>query len=155
MPESWKAFADSPYVSDKLPVAQWPAEPDRHYPTQDQFQIVTANLESKRGWIDLQNVYFHRHHTATPLTMLDRSVYARTYLHSSETRQGIVRLAVDDWAVVWLNGRKIAALRHDEGLKTVNLPVTLLEGKNELLIKSSNTGTPRNKGLWTIHCMVQ
>ena len=155
IPEPWEAFADSPYVSDKLPVAQWPAEPDRHYPTQDQFQIVTAKLESKRGWIDLQNVYFHRHHTATPLTMLDRSVYARTYFQSSETRQGILRLAVDDWAVVWLNGRKIAALRHDKGLKTVYLPVTILEGKNELLIKSINTDTPRNKGLWTIHCVVQ
>ena len=58
-------------------------------------------------------------------------------------------------AVVWLNGEKVAALRHDKGLETASIPVKLKKGSNELLVKTNNTDTYSNRRLWVINCVVE
>lgn len=40
---------------------------------------------------------------------------------SDATKRATIRLAVDDWAIAWLNGEKVAAVRQMKGLKTVQL----------------------------------
>ncbi len=152
--DSWEAFQKPGYIAN-LPVAEWPVKLDRTFPTKNDFKTTEATLQSAHGWIDLQYLFFQQHHIATPMTLLDRYVYARTVIQSDADKEATLRLALDDWALVWLNGKEIAALKHVEGLKTVRVPVTLQQGENELLIKSSNTDTPPNKRLWVIHCAIE
>lgn len=82
------------------------------------------------------------------------AVYARTTIASETERDAVLRLAVDDWAFVWLNGEKITTLKHEHGLETVRIPVKLKKGANELRIKTNNTIRP-NRWLWAISCVVE
>jgi len=145
----WDKFQEAGAV-ESLPAGEWPdklTDGDRTLP------VVT--LESTRGWIDLQNIFFQRSHTATPLTILDQAAYARTTLASEKAGPAVLRLAVDDWALVWVNGQKVATLRHEDGLRTAEIKVELKKGANELLIKTNNTETPLNKRLWVIHTVLK
>jgi len=145
----WDTFQKREFVED-LPPGPWPetlADPEHNLP------VVT--LESEHGWIDLQNIFFERHHTATPLTIVDHSAYARTILRSDSKKSATLRLAIDDWCLVWLNGQRIAALRHDTGLETARIPIALNQGDNELLVKTNNTATAPNKRLWVLNCVVE
>ena len=155
MPEAdWDAFQKSEYIED-VAVDKWPVEPDRRYPAKDDFRTIEATLQSDHGWIDLQNVFFERNHGYSPRTVLDRCAYARTSIKSDAAKQATLRLAVDDWAVAWFNGEKVAALRHDDGLKVAKIPVALKKGINELLVKTNNTQGPSNHRLWVISCFVE
>jgi hypothetical protein len=49
---------------------------------------------------------------------------------------------VDDGAIVWLNGKRVATLKHEDGLKTAKIKVKLKKGSNELVVKTNNTATP-------------
>jgi len=145
----WEGFQRAEFI-ERLPAGEWPnklTDGDRSLP------VVT--LGSERGWVDLQNVFFERHHTATPLTILDHAAYARTILASDAGERAVLRLAVDDWAIVWLNGEKIATLRHEGGLRTARIPVTLGKGNNELLIKTNNSDAPGNNRLWVIQAVLE
>ncbi len=122
----WDAFQKSQYI---------PAEK------------VAATLKSDHGWIDLR--------TPDPYYGPARCAYARTSIESDADKQATLRLAVDDWTVAWLNGKKIAALRHDDGLKVARIPIKLKKGSNGLLVKTTNTDTPPNKRLWVINCVVE
>jgi hypothetical protein len=145
----WEDFQQTEFV-ESLPAGEWPDKL-----TDGKRSLTVYNLESKRGWIDLQNIFFERHHTATPLTILNQAAYARTTLPSEKNRRAVLRLAVDDWAIVWLNGKQVAALRHEDGLRTAEINVQLQKGDNELLIKINNTDTPLNKRLWVIHTVLE
>ena len=112
-------------------------------------------MRSDHGWINLQNLFFERHHTATPRALVDHSAYARTEIRSEEARDAVLRISIDDWCRVWLNGASVATLRHDNGLEAVRLPVKLQRGSNELLLKTSNSETPPNNRLWVINCIVE
>ena len=155
MPGSWEEFAKSQFTPPNAPVEQWPDKPDLNYPTKETFKIFAAELPSDRGWIDLQNVFFERNHEYTPLTVLDRCAYARTILASDADEQAVLRLALDDWAIVWLNGEKVATLRHDDGLRIARIPVKLRKGNNDLLIKTNNSNAPTNNRLWVMHAVLE
>lgn len=126
--ESWDTFQSSKYVS---------AEDS---PT------LARTITSDRGWVDLRLDPFY-----------DPScfVYTRTTIESKSERAANLRLAVDDWVVAWLNREKIAALRHDDGLKVVRIPMKLKKGANELLLRTSNSDTPPNRRLWAINCIIE
>ncbi len=112
-------------------------------------------LKSQRGWIDLQHVYFEKHHGATPLTMLNHAAYARTFIESSRVQKLQLKLSLDDTAVVWWNGKKAATLYHQEDFKTGLIEVKSIKGRNTLLIKTINTDAPMNKRMWAIHVAVE
>ena len=57
--------------------------------------------------------------------------------------------------MVWLNGEKIEVLRHEDGLQTARIPITLRKGANELLIKTSNSDAPANNRLWVIQVALE
>lgn len=63
-------------------------------------------------------------------------------------------LGLDNWAVVYLNGRKVAALDHAGEFKSVKIPITINRGGNQLLIKTNNRQN-RDRHLWAIQCALE
>jgi hypothetical protein len=147
--DDWNAFEGHEFV-EQLPPGPWPDALGH-----DGREWAVASLESDHAWIDLGNVFFERDHTATPLTLLGHSAYARATIESEVAGEAVLRLAVDDWCLVWLNGEPVAELRHERGLETARIPVTLKAGPNELLLKTSNTDVPPNNRLWVVNCAVE
>ncbi len=144
----WENFQTTNLV-EELPDGEWP---DRLEGLDHDVSVVS--LDALRGWIDLQHVYFERHHSATPLTVINHTAYLRANIPSGKRQQAELRLALDDWAIVWINREEVAAIRSDEGIRTHRIPIALQEGDNEVLIKTNNTDTPLNKRMWAIHCAV-
>ena len=56
---------------------------------------------------------------------------------------------------VWLNGKKLAALKHEPGLAIKRIPIQLIAGDNRLLIKTHNTDQPLNKRMGAIHAALE
>ena len=147
---NWEQFKKAEY-REGVPVSEWPQRDNA-------FGEPKWTLKSDHGWIDLQNLFFDRTKDGsggTPFVQLGRCAYARTNIESETARKAIIRLAVDDWAIVWLNGEKVATLRHDKGLETAKIPVNLKQGSNELLVKTNNTDNHSNRRLWVINCLVE
>lgn len=107
-------------------------------------------LRSDHGWLRLEHIIQHR--PAYPPT--DHSFYARTTIMSAEERHVTLRLGFDDWAIVWLNGTKLATLDHSGGFATARLPVVLASGGNQLVIKTNNRQNT-DRLLWAIHCAIE
>ena len=61
----------------------------------------------------------------------------------------------DDRAVIWFNGKKVAAVQRMDGIEVVEIPVLMRRGRNELLIKTDNSGFPPDKRCRAIHCTVE
>ena len=146
---NWEIFQRKEFV-EQLPAGVWPGQ----LVFEDQTLPVTV-LTSDHAWINLQNVFFERNHTATSRAMIDHSAYVRTTVNSDSKREASLRLAVDGWCLVWLNSEKVATLRHENGLETVKIPVQLEEGKNELLVKTNNSDISPNKRLWVINTAIE
>ncbi|MEN9735092.1 MAG: hypothetical protein RLZ45_3087, partial [Verrucomicrobiota bacterium] len=92
--------------------------------------------------------------TRYPYPRTDLSVYVGGTLTSGLKRRATLRLGLDGWAVVYLNGRQVAVLDHAEEFDTARIPVTLQSGANSLLIKTNNRQN-RERHLWAIQCAVE
>ena len=110
--------------------------PDRwhdHFADRPRF---IRELPANRGWVDFR---FSGIDPALPgSSFVNRSMYAAGSVHSPRERPAMLRLSFDDWLLAWLNGTRVATLRHDKGFQTARIPVTLKEGSNTLLIKTNN-----------------
>jgi hypothetical protein len=137
--DNWDTFNRAEFV-ESTPPERWP-----EVLSSGDVPVKVHSVESKYTWVSLNRCY----HTLTK-----RSAYARTVIDSDDNKAAVLRLALDDWALVWLNGEKIATLRHEKGLETVRIPIRLKQGKNELRIKNTNTWN-LNRGLWAISCVVE
>ena len=159
-PTHWQAIGLFPAAEqwETFQAAELPAmlRPDgaESVPVKDP-ELRVEELISQRGWVDLQHLFFQRHHTATPLTVLNKVAYLVTDIRRTEPEQAVLRLALDDWAVVWMNGKKIATLNHVDGLATRRIPIRLQAGNNRLVIKTNNTDRPLNKRMWAIHAALE
>jgi hypothetical protein len=107
-------------------------------------------LKSEHGWLRLEHTTHHR----PPYPPTDHSYYVRTTLHSDDDHQAVLRLAFDDWAIVWLNGTKLATLDHAGGFQTAMLPVSLNQGDNQLVIKTNNRQNT-DRLIWVINCAIE
>ena len=137
--DTWEGF-NKPEFVENIPAGQW-----GEVLKQGDRSVKVHSQESKYTWLS-----FNR-----PFHQLKRSaVYARTTIDSDAGGNAVLRIALDDWAIVWLNGEKIATLRHADGLKSAGIPVKLKPGKNEFRIKSTNT-LSNNRGLWVVSCVVE
>ena len=112
--------------------------------------FMTHNLTPKFGWLRLEGVYQARY----PYPLTDHSVYVRGIVSSTSKRAATLRLGLDNWAVVYLNGQHVAMLDHAEEFQTVKIPVTLNEGDNKILIKTNNRQN-RDRHIWAIHGAVE
>lgn len=113
-------------------------------------EYAVHNLASKYGWLRLEGLHQQR----PPYPLTDHSLYVRASLPSPARRRASLRLGLDNWAIVYLNGRQVAMLDHAEEFSTARIPILLNQGDNQLLIKTNN----RQNGdrlLWAIHCAIQ
>jgi hypothetical protein len=113
-------------------------------------EMTTHRLPSRFGWVRLEGVY----QTRTAYPRLDSSVYVSGKLNSPSKRPATLRLGLDNWAVVYLNGQQVAVLDHADEFQTVKIPITLNGGDNQILIKTNNRMN-RDRHLWAIHCAVE
>ncbi|MSU33506.1 MAG: DUF2961 domain-containing protein [Pedosphaera sp.] len=141
--EAFKKPADD--LVRQLSQANWPDKV-----TVGAKEFTVHNLTPKYGWVRLEGVYQTRY----PYPRTDQSVYVRGTLTSGSKRRAKLRLGLDNWAIVYLNGQQVAMLDHAEEFDTVKVPVTLNKGTNQLLIKTNNRQN-RERHLWAIHCAVE
>lgn len=114
-------------------------------------EYTVRNLGSRYGWLRLGNV-FHESRPAYPLT--NHSVYVGTTLETETRRQATLRLCLDNWAIVYLNGRQVAMLDHSDEFETARIPIVLKKGDNRLVIKTNNQ-TNHDVLAWAINCVVE
>ena len=157
-PEEWQIvglWPDGDKWETFTQMESLPKEPWKESMPHKNKNLIIANLSSERGWIDLQYTFFERHHGATPLTVLNHSAYAQTVFQSEHDKTVNLRLSIDDWVIVWINGEMVKTLKHEQGLKTVSIPIRLQKGDNTLRIKTNNTDTPPNKRHWAFHVAIE
>ena len=124
----WQRFnaAEEP---ETVPPDRWPD----HFADRPRF---IRELSANRGWIDFR---FSGIDPALPgSSFVNRSMYAAGSVDSDRERRAVLRISCDDWLIAWLNGKRVATLRHDDDFRTARIPVTLQEGRNTLLIKNNN-----------------
>lgn len=124
----WDSFTAAEEV-EALPLEQW----EEHFADRAHFiRTVPAN----RGWLDF------RFSGADPALNWDhfvnQSMYAGGSLSCDRQKEVTLLLSFDDWLVLWVNGERITALRHENGFETARLPVTLKKGRNDFVIKTNN-----------------
>lgn len=115
-----------------------------------EMDVSVHDLDSQYGWLRLEHIVQHR--SAYPLT--NHSYYARTTVSSDTDRQAILRLGLDNWAIIYLNEKQITLLDHSEEFETAKIPILLRKGDNELLIKTNNR-LNRDRLIWVLNCSVE
>lgn len=113
-------------------------------------EFTSHKLTAKYGWVRLEGVY----PTGPPYPRMDASAYIQGTVKAPAKRTATLRVGLDNWAIVYLNGQQVAMLDHPEELQTVKIPVTLNEGDNRILIKTNNRQN-HERQLWAIHCTVE
>ena len=148
-PFDCKSFADFERSEfPEKPVEEWPGTWEWGGRT---FAPVVA--ASEHSWIDFAR-HFRRDRGGNTGTQPESAAaYARTTVTSQSERRVSLRLGFDDWLKVWLNGEAVAALRHDKGFETADVPVTLRKGENELLVKLSNFDNIEWR-CWALSCVI-
>jgi hypothetical protein len=113
-------------------------------------ELATHDLKTVFGWVRLEGLY----QTRTAYPRLDASIYIRGTVSSATKRPATLRLGLDNWAMVYLNGQQVAMADHADEFQTVKIPVTLNEGENQILIKTNNRMN-RDRHFWAIHSAVE
>lgn len=157
-PPEW-TLSGSDYVSDfeafknePLVKPPPPGQAKRGQPRLTMRKDITATPE--HTWIDFARWFRFNAGGNTGTQPYGCSADASTVIRSAKQRKVILRVAFDDWAKVWLNGEPIATLRHDNGVKTADVPVTLEPGKNQLVIRLSNFDNIQWR-CWAFSCVVR
>ncbi|MEI8041678.1 MAG: DUF2961 domain-containing protein, partial [Verrucomicrobiota bacterium] len=102
-------------------------------------KLAAVQMESQHTWVDFVR-WFRRDHTGNVGSQPDQcAAYARTVISSLRKRAVTLRLGFDDWMNIWLNGKPVGTLRHDNGFEVSEIPVTLEPGDNNLVIRLSNS----------------
>jgi len=91
----------------------------------------------------------------TPFALTEQAVFAKGSVTSKKGSKSILRLAFDDWMGVWVNGVKIGCFYHDEEFKSVEIPVYLKKGENEIILKSVNFDKIPNMRLWAFSLVIE
>ena len=124
----WQRFS-AVEEPETVPHDRWPD----HFADRPRF---IRELSANRGWIDFR---FSAIDPALPgSSFVNRSMYAAGSVDSDRERPAVLRISCDDWLIAWLNGRRVAVLRHEDGFRTTRIPVTLQKGRNTLLTKNNN-----------------
>lgn len=112
-------------------------------------EYVVHNLAGRYGWRRLEDLFLQR----PPYPRTDHSIYVRATLTSGASRRTKLRLGLDNWAIVYLNGRQVAVLDHNEEFSTARIPISLEKSDNQLLIKT-NKRMNRDRHLWAVNCVI-
>lgn len=124
----WQRFS-APEEPETVPHDRW----RDHFADRPRF---IRELPANRGWIDFR---FSGIDPALPgSSFVNRSMYAAGSVNSDRERPAVLRISCDDWLIAWLNGNRVATLRHEAGFRTARIPVTLNPGLNTVLVKNNN-----------------
>jgi hypothetical protein len=85
---------------------------------------------------------------------VDHSYYIKTTIQSDANKTVTLRLALDDWAVVWLNGKKVTTVNHADGFDTKRVQLVLHKGDNQLVIKTNNRQNS-DRMIWVVNCAIE
>jgi len=138
--DNFDTFQKAEFVEQRAPGA-WPDELKNE---DDNFKV--SKLLSRHGWIDIQHLFYN---------VKDHSAYARTTIESEEDREAVLRISINNFCSIWINGEHIQTLRHEQGLETTSLSVKLQKGDNHLLLKTSNSSITPNRFLWVVNCVLE
>jgi hypothetical protein len=117
-------------------------------------KLTPVQIESEHAWVDFVCA-FRRNRTGNTGTQPDQcAAYARTVIASPKKRTVTLQLGCDDWMKVWLNGKPVGTLRHDNGFAVSEIPVTLESGDNNLVIRLSNFDNVEWR-CWAFSCVVK
>ncbi len=117
-------------------------------------KLTPVQIESEHAWVDFVCA-FRRNRTGNTGTQPDQcAAYARTVIASPKKRTVTLQLGCDDWMKVWLNGKPVGTLRHDNGFAVSKIPVTLESGDNNLVIRLSNFDNVEWR-CWAFSCVVK
>ena len=112
-------------------------------------EYVVHNLAGRYGWLRLEGLFQQR----PPYPRADHSIYVRASLPSNADRPATLRLGLDNWAIVYLNGQRVAMLDHAEEFETAKISVQLKKGDNQLVIKNNNREN-RDRHIWAVNCVI-
>ena len=96
------------------------------------------DLESEHTWLDFTRYFRCTAQSKKGMQLQHVSAYAHTTITSESQCKKILRLGFDDWLKLWVNGKAVTTMRHDDGFAIQEVPVTLEKGNNEIMIKLSN-----------------
>ena len=126
----WDTFNAAENV-ESIPLDQWAS----HFADREHFiRTIPAN----RGWLDWRFSGIDPELTAANFT--NRSMYAGSIFESDEDKDAVLRLAYDDWLILWVNDEKVETLKSEGQFETVRIPIKLKKGRNEFRLKSNNLG---------------
>lgn len=95
-------------------------------------------IDSEHAWLDFTRYFRCTAQSKKGMQLHHVSAYAHTTITSESQCQKIMRLGFDDWLKLWVNGKPVTTVRHDNGFAVQEVPITLEKGNNEVLIKLSN-----------------
>lgn len=115
--------------------------------------LETVRMTPEHTWVDFSRWYrFNK--VGNTGTQPDRcAAYASAEIVSKKAGKAVLRLGFDDWAKVWLNGVAVATLRHDDGVRSAEIPVALKAGSNRLVVRLSNFDNVEWR-CWAFSCAV-
>jgi hypothetical protein len=108
-------------------------------------------LEALRGFLDFN--IFTRPAVRTIRFQTECYGFALGYIDLDEELEARIRVAYDDKLRLRVNGEVLLDQEHAEGFTTATIPVVLKKGRNELLVKLSNTRNTNYKS-WVLHLAV-
>ena len=137
--------------------AMLPEEVDRGTPKEWNLRgrrLSAVEMEPEHTWVDFAR-WFRRGQRGNSGTQPDQcAAYAATVIASPEERAVTLRLGFDDWMKIWLNGKPVKTLQHDNGFDVSEVPVTLEKGDNRLVVRLSNSSNIEWR-CWAFNCIVE
>jgi hypothetical protein len=116
--------------------------------------MLPVTMSPEHTWVDFARWYRINRSGNTGTQPHRCAAYAGTVIASERARKAILRLGFDDWMKIWLNGKPVATLRHDDGVRTADVPVSLEKGENRLVIRLSNFDNTEWR-CWAFSCVVR
>ena len=117
-------------------------------------KLSALQIKSEHTWVDFAR-WYRRNQGGNTGTQPDTcAAYASTVIPSQEERQATLCLGFDDWIKIWLNGQPVTTLRHDNGFRVSEVPVTLKKGDNRLVIRLSNFDNVEWR-CWAFSCVIR
>ncbi|MCF7848866.1 MAG: DUF2961 domain-containing protein [Kiritimatiellales bacterium] len=144
--------SDRTFATDLPPWQPNPKRPPEDRPPQ--YVGRWEKTDSRRGWVDFLDVYRGIGYANGSAAGFGGAAYALGNLESTSERDAVLRLAFDDWLKVWVNGKLVATLRHEDGFNIASVPVRLRQGENHILLKLSNSMN-REFGAWAFNLAIE
>jgi len=117
-------------------------------------KLSAVEMDSEHTWVDFARC-FRRNQGGNTGTQPDQcAAYAKTVIPSQAARKALLVLGFDDWMKVWLNGRAVKTMQHDNGFQRARIPITLEKGDNRLVVRLSNFNNVQWR-CWAFSCVIE